>query len=376
MSLACTRQSRPAPDAEERLLSSARSLAQEIAGEQADGRPGRDAAGWIAVLRGHGLPGACARADQATVLRVVESVSWADGSAGWLLAAAQVGRLLPGDREPDVFVTGSPVVGGSVRPLPSPGAGYELTGRWPAVPGAAVADRCVVTAELLHPDREPVGSGPRPVLRTVVLPTGDPGLGRPAETGGLRGAGELPVVADALVVTPDRILDPFAAAPTGDRLPPPTAHLLVAVAVALGVARRALEEFVAAARHRSRLGAVTRMAEQPRLQVGLNREAMSYRAARELLLHELASLPTGRGVVSTADRVRLAAAGLHAQQAAQRAVRYAFAKAGASALYVGHPLERCWQDSEAIARQAVFGAETEHHVAAAQFGRYVPAHVL
>ncbi|MFD2396209.1 acyl-CoA dehydrogenase family protein [Prauserella oleivorans] len=65
--------------------------------------------------------------------------------------------------------------------------------------------------------------------------------------------------------------------------------------VALGVARRALHELVTTARQRSRLGAVTRMSEQPLLRVELNRAVLAFRAARQLALAELEELPrTGR----------------------------------------------------------------------------------
>lgn len=270
-----------------------------------------------------------------------------------------------------------PVAAGTVRPGPD---GYLVTGRWPGPPGApgapgepgaagaagepgepdaagmpAASGRNAVAAELLHADGSRVGGPLLPELRLVLLPAGD-------------------LSCSDLAVPADDVLDAFSACPavlSALGPPIPVAYRLGIVAVAVGIARRAFVEFVAAARHRSRLGAVSRMAEQPLLQVELNRAVLDLRAARELVAAEVRRLPTD-GVMSRADRVRAAAACLHAHRVARDCVRFAFGRAGASSLYSGHPLEGLWRRSEELSRAPLFDARAERAVAAAQMGWHVP----
>lgn len=348
-----------------------------VAGRLAGGLAGEDSAP-VTALRAAGLVDLAQPRDRPldpmTLLRVCEEVAHADGSAGWLLAGAQYGALLhwAGPRArtevggPQSLVTGSARPGGSL--LEKDGE-YRLSGRWQGIPGAADADWFA-----LFTRHEGTGEDV-----AVLLPADSVRLGGPLPSIGLTAAGCRDVHVDAYPLREDQVVDPFGPPATPGSLPVVAAGRQAAVAVALGVARAALRDFVTSARHRSRLGSLTRMAEQPLLQKELNHVTLSFRAARELLIAETRRLPRTAAALAAipySRRVDLAAAQLHAQQAAHAAVRFAFTKAGGSALYTGHPLERRWRDSETIAQQHVFGARTERYLAEAQFGNYVPAIVL
>ncbi|WP_165777545.1 acyl-CoA dehydrogenase family protein [Amycolatopsis antarctica] len=314
-------------------------------------------------------------ADPRTVLYAIEEIAYADGSAGWLLAAAQSARLLhwaPQAVREEVtagaFVTGSPSPEGRIE---ADGHAYRISGRWAGVPGAAEAEWFAL----------PVWSGEVPTA--VLLPAEAVRLGSATAGIGLDGAGCRDVHVDEAAVPTARVIDPFGPPPSSGgysgTLPFAAAGRQAAVAVALGLARRALYEFASAARHRSRLGSVSRMAEQPLMRRDLNRVVQGFRAGRELLLAETARIIDSTGTpagIPRGTRANLAAAQLHAQQAAHEAVRFAFTKAGGSALYIGHPLESRWRDSETVGQQWVFGQVTERQVTNAQFGDYVPQFVL
>jgi len=329
----------------------------------------------VAAFRSAGLLDMSApagpRPDPVSILYAIEEVANADGSAGWLLAAAQRSCLLhwagPEAREqvaPGAFVTGSPRPEGN---LVRDGKGYRVSGSWGAVPGAAEADWFAL----------PVWAGDVPTA--VLLPAEDVRGGSVPVSIGLESAACQDIHVDGALVPASRVIDPFGPPRTPGTPPFAATGRQAGTAVALGLSRRALHEFASAARHRSRLGSVTRMAEQPLMQKELNRAVQSFRAGRELLLAETARLAESGVALAGASggtRANLAAAQLHAQRVAHEAVRFAFTKAGGSALYTGHPLEVRWRDSETVAQQWVFGAGTERHVARAQFGDYVPQFVL
>lgn len=328
-------------------------------------------------LRAAGLLGmsspAGPAADPEAVLHACEALAEANGSAGWLLAAAQYSGVLhwaaPEIRKKipsDAFVTGTAGIAGTLRRESSC---YRISGHWPAVPGAVSADWFALFVR----SRE----GPAVVL----LPAEEVRTSIDIEPLGFDAAECRAVLLEGVQVATANVFDPFGPSrATGSAtLPVALAARQAAAAVALGLARRALYEFTSTARHRSRLGSVERMAEQPLLQQELNRTVSAFRAARELLLAEtrrLPRLPAALPTISRGSRVMLAAAQFHAQDSALAAVRFAFAKAGGTALYTGHPLESRWRDSEALAQQQLFGEASERDMARAQFGSYVSPMVL
>ncbi|SFB48018.1 Acyl-CoA dehydrogenase [Amycolatopsis marina] len=347
------------------VVSAARAVADGI----------EDGAPVLPTLRSAGLLNlSCAAlGDPATVLYACEAIGYANGSAGWLLASAQHARVLHWAEPPAQarvaaasFVTGSSSVCGS---LEGDTSGFRVSGRWTAVPGATEANWFVLY----------VRSEDGPVA--VLLPAEQVRIGATTEVIGLGAAACHEVLIDNALIDPAGVVDPFGPARSTRSATLPTAllHRHAAAGVAIGLARRALYEFTATARHRSRLGSVERMAEQPVLQRELNRTVSAFRAARALLLAETPQpngLPSAHPALSRSRRVALAAAQLHAQDTALAAVRFAFAKAGGSALYSGHPLEIRWRDSETLAQQPVFGEAAEREVARAQFGSYVSPLVL
>ncbi|MFC4001155.1 acyl-CoA dehydrogenase family protein [Prauserella oleivorans] len=305
------------------------------------------------------------------LLRTCEELGHDDAPAGLLLATGQLSAAL--HRAPDHVrdrvgrdgsLTGSVQPGGLLR---AAAEGDVLTGEWAAVPGAADADWFVLAAER--------AADGQPVL--VVLPAGRADRSA-AAGGGFDTAGTRHVSVQGVTVDRDHIVPAFGPYPDGAQapLPPPAVLRCAITGVALGVARRALHELVTTARQRSRLGAVTRMSEQPLLRVELNRAVLAFRAARQLALAELEELPPdgpGSGAVSLSRRTALAAALLHAHHASIDAVRFAFAKAGGSVLRTGHPLERCWRTAEALSCHPLYDDRAEREVARAQFGDYVSA---
>lgn len=300
-----------------------------------------------------------------TLLSVGEELGHGDGALGRVFVAAQAAAVLhwaapspEGKLGKGSHVTGADEDSGV---LTDDGSGAVLTGRWREVVGATTADWLVL----------PCRSGPRRVFALVPTTAVRRGHG---VAGLLDDLAAPEVVCDGVPVAPERIVDASGPPSRGSRILPFPLHLRhIASGVALGIARRAVGEFVRTARHRSRAGAVQRMIEQPVLQRELTHAVQSFRAARELLDAETRRLTSGSpqaGALTRGGRVRLASAQLHAQRCALAAVRLVFSKAGGSALYSGHPLERAWRESETLSTHPLFGPEAERELARAQFGGY------
>lgn len=297
--------------------------------------------------------------------RACEDAGGTDAGAGLVLArSATLATVLHGNETSGETLTGCLRPAGTLTRTPG---GYVLDGEWPGVPGAETATRFGLVAE-----RDSIaGIGVEPVL--VDVPAGAVHLGDLCGVG-LDSAQPRTVTVSGLHVPEDAVHDAFS--PSVSRPLPVTARC-AETGVLLGLARRALTEITRTARHRSRLGSVHRMADQPTLQTELNRTVQSFRAARALFRDELSGLPgvSHRAVVTTAGRVGFAAASLHACRTAIEAVRFSFTKAGGSALYNGHVLQECWRDGETLAREFLLGPRAEHAVAQAQLGGY-PHQVL
>lgn len=298
-----------------------------------------------------------------------ETLGHADASAGRLLAgSATAANAIGAIADKGELLTVSAQPGGALVRAP---AGFTLTGSWRAVPAATLADWFVLVAQA----ESSAGTGTEPIL--TLLPAASATIGARAGVG-LDAAEPRDVFAKEIAIPEAHVLT-ILSPPQDAPLPTPEFARCATAAVLLGVARRALYEFTKLARHRSRLGTVSRMAEQPLLQKELNRTVQAFRAARQLAVSELQGIPwvgADAGPASAAQRVTLAAAMLHARHASLEVVRFAFSKAGGSALYSGHPLELCWRDAETLACDHLFGEEAERAVAHAQFGSYLSSSAL
>ncbi|WP_298183140.1 acyl-CoA dehydrogenase family protein [Saccharomonospora sp.] len=302
-----------------------------------------------------------------TLLHVCEHIGHEDGPMGRLFVAAQAAAVLhwaiPSLRDgvdEGAHVAGADTVSGVLEPGED---GLLLTGRWHEVPGADCADWVAL----------PCRCGPRELV--ALLPAASVRREASVDSGRFDDTAAPDVVCDEVTVAYEQVVD--VTGPQLSRhsrsLPMPLHTRQAATGVLLGITRRAVREFVATARHRSRAGSVERMIEQPMLQRELNRSVQGFLAARELLIAETArtaAVPAANMTPSRGIRVRLAAAQFHAQQAALATVRFVFTKAGGSSLYSGHPLERAWREVESLSSHSVFGAAAEGEVARTQFGGY------
>jgi alkylation response protein AidB-like acyl-CoA dehydrogenase len=297
--------------------------------------------------------------DEATVLQAIEELARQDGSVGWNVMitsnVAIVASYLPAAALREVYRGGpSTVIAGALLPkgaaIPVPG-GFRLTGRWTFASGCHQADWMAGSSAVMTngtPRRRPDG---RPDVRTFFVPMGVCEILDTWHTAGLRGTGSHDwQVADVFVpeersfpILYDGPSEPGAlsirdfAAYGGPRV----------AAVALGIARDAIDAFTALAMTKTPALATSTLATQHTMHERVGRAEALLRAGRAFLyetVRELPNSPTWSEALSEDLRASIRLASAHAAQNAAEAVDLMFNAAGTTATYTSSRLERCFRD--------------------------------
>jgi len=324
----------------------------------------------VASLRDTGVPGLWlpaelggAEAAPADVVDTIATLAAADGSVGWCAAVAvstnALAAYLPEAGARQVFATPTTISGGSFNPAGRATAAGDdhllVTGRWGFGSGGSHADwlcgGCLVAGD----DGQPVlDDDGRPTLLLAFFPAAAATIADTWHTSGLRGTASHDFSVDALVVPRvHTVALPFTPWPAGTmwRMPPMPLYFAPLAAVALGVARGAVDDLVALAREKTPYRSARRLAERDVVQSMVARAEAATRSARAFLLEALdglAATAAGGDTPSLAERAIARLAVVNAAQAGMAAVDLCFEAAGTTALFLDHPLERRHRDVHAI----------------------------
>lgn len=303
------------------------------------------------------------QADLTTAMRVVETVSAADGAVGWnLMIGAAYGvwasRLgLAAARE--IYGDRTAVVAGALRPSGKArivDGGFVCEGRWSFASGIDHstwwAAGCVVH-DGDTPRRTESGG---PETRLVFFPARDGQLIDTWTVGGMRGTGSHDYAIKDLFVPIGRTLP--AEAPS--RLPDTLYNLpLMALmdsmmaTVPLGIGRAAIDAFVALAGNRIGHGSTTAAASKPAVQADVGRAEAVLRAARSWLYETVEeawdTVQAGNKVsIEQATLMRLAR--VNAMTAGVQAVDLIYSTAGSASVYSNSLIDRCFRDIHVAAQ--------------------------
>ncbi len=292
-------------------------------------------------------------------LELVETIAYVDGSAAWTVMTANeemeitaahvptaaLTRLLTG--HPAAIVAGSGIPAGKARRAPSDD-GWVVQGRWRFVTGSPTAEHLVLASLVDGPGR------PRPFCH-VLVPAADARIVDTWHTTGLRGTGSNDVVLEDCFVPDERagvgngltalVDSPFFRLASGLRFPFPK------VAVAAGIARRAIEAFVTLAQEKHPVRSSSLLRDRPAAAVAVA-EAEALRDAGWALVVQRAAevwalAESGTPVPPELHaRARLACS--HAVRSCVRAVETVCSAAGTSANEAGSVLDRCFRDVHAV----------------------------
>lgn len=177
------------------------------------------------------------------------------------------------------------------------------------------------------------------------------------DVSGLRGTGSHHIRADDVFVPVDRTLAMMQDPPCLDepllRIPVPTLYAPPLAAVALGIARGALDDIVALAEHKVPLLDQAPLAGSVPFQVDLAVADTRLRAASALIYEQAGEL-WANGVearpVSAEQRARARAAAVWVTEQAVDVVTTAYRAGGGSSLYSGSALQRRLRDVNALAQ--------------------------
>jgi alkylation response protein AidB-like acyl-CoA dehydrogenase len=304
-------------------------------------------------------------------VRVLELVSAADGSVGWIAtiganSPALFCHLAPEAYDaiyadgPDVIQAGSLIPRGRAVPVDG---GYRFTGQWPFASGCDHADYIAISALVEGADGAEGSRGiSRGVSRLAIVPVDDVEILDTWHVSGLKGTASHDVRVDDLFVD---------AAWTGNVLeaPPVVRHPLDGVhplgrlglelaAVAVGIARGAVDDLVAVGSTKRPLGGfMPRLAEDRVFQAKVGALDLDLRIARTLL-HDVARTDFERVQCGRALEQREA---LERRSALSRigdlavgVVDGCYHASGTTGLYETSPLQRRLRDVHAVVQHFLF----------------------
>jgi alkylation response protein AidB-like acyl-CoA dehydrogenase len=304
-------------------------------------------------------------ADPVTHARVQEELARHDSAAGWVLqvtssSAWWCSRLptetveeIYGDG-PDQMIAvsfGTPVEG------VAHGDGLRISGQRAFASNVSEAGWIWLTA-LTVEDGRPVMVGGAPVVRAVFFPAGEASVVDTWDTLGMRGTDSNDVVVTDVLVPGRRSfrigIDHTPGRHYGGALYRAPITVLVASyapAVALGIAREAVDELVALAGGKTPFASATPLRQRPMAQAKLGRAEGALRSARSYLYDRITwgwERTLAGQEIDLRQRTEGLLAAVNAIDAAVTVVDLMYSAAGTSAIYKRNRLERLFRDAQVM----------------------------
>ncbi|MDA9413968.1 acyl-CoA dehydrogenase [Bradyrhizobium sp. CCBAU 11430] len=308
--------------------------------------------------------------------RLVERISEADGSAGWVASFGDGARYLaalPDDTLRKVYANGPDVVlAGALFPLQPAkrcAEGLIVNGVWPFASGSPEADLIGVGITL---EDDPSGDLPRvavmPAEKVTIRPNWD--------VIGLQGTGSHDVVVNDVIVPEEWTLI-RGGPPTLDgpiyRYPAVAFAAQAHAIVGIGIARSAIDEVIAMAETRASITGAPVLAERGYVQLEIAKAEALLRSARSFFYDATEELwkeaLKGEVTLGTTTLMRLAATNA-ARQGAE-VCRVASGLAGTEALYSTSNLARAMCDSFVVAQHAALNEGTLQSAGRALLGSVI-----
>ncbi|ABP64668.1 Acyl-CoA dehydrogenase, type 2, C-terminal domain (plasmid) [Novosphingobium aromaticivorans DSM 12444] len=370
-----------APDAMDALLDAVRSRREEFSEGQ------QISADVVELMKRAGVYRACVAKElggdevsPGTFLRMIERISEADGSAGWVasfgVSAAYLASL-PVDTlrqmyadGPDVVFSGMIFPPQAARPV---GDELEVNGRWSWGSGSTGADYIGVGIKV-EGDASTAG-----LPLVAVMPAHKARIVRNWNVIGLKGTGSHDVAVDKVMV-PREWTFVRGSAPSLEgalfRYPAMALAAQVLAVVALGVGRAAIEELMAYAAGRTSITGAPTLANRPNVQADLARAEAMLRSARAFFYEttEDAWEALLRGDELTAKQVtllRLAAS--HAARAGSDVATAVYRMSGTTGIFAGHPVAHYMHDAMIVPQHAFLADGTFESAGKVLFGLPSPA---
>ncbi len=285
--------------------------------------------------------------------RADASVAWCvwNGNTHWTAAqlSPEAARTIHAD--PAIVTANSTRASGEAHVV---AGGYRVNGRWSLVSGCELAAWMVLLC-VVHEDGKPhlTPSG-APEIRFMLLPAAACEIVDTWTVGGLRGTGSHDVVVRDLFVPADYgsgFTDPYILPEPRYRIPPFSRVIPGLGAMALGIARTAIETLGEIAGAKTPARTTQMLRDTPDAQVRVSQAESLVRSAGLFLFDSLDRLwrtLTTTGEVTMEARAHARLAATHAVSSAVQAVDLMYVAGGASSLYTTCLLERAFRDVHAM----------------------------
>ncbi|MBU8899037.1 hydrolase [Corallococcus sp. H22C18031201] len=307
----------------------------------------------------------------ARLFEALETLARADGSTGWCgmigAATAVTSGWLPEPAAREVFATPDVIVGGVAAPLGHAErveGGYRATGHWTWASGSQHSDWLVGGVVLMEGGAPRMQANGMPETRLLFFPARQVALHDTWFASGLCGTGSGDMAVKEVFVPESHGLSLMSGRPTVERplfrFPVFGMLALGIPAVALGIARRAIDELVALASRKTLLAERRLLAARPAAQEAVADAEATLRAARAFVLETLHAAfdEATRQEVSVRTRAELRLSLTHATRSAARVVDRMYEAAGGTAVFRASPLQRCFRDIHTATQHAMVAPAT------------------
>jgi indole-3-acetate monooxygenase len=340
------------------------------------------AAGMIDLMLPRSLGGL--ELDPQTVIDVITILSRADGSVGFTiltLNATFYVAWLPDDAARTVLAGEPRAVATVFTPLgkaiPQDDGALVVTGRWPFNTGCRNASWFCNGVMVMDGDKPATVPPGRPDWRLVFVPREQAEILDTWDVAGLKGTGSNDTAVSQVRVSPEYTANPiFERSHHEGPIFRWSFFALMGVQFAgfpIGIARRALDEFVTLAPKKSR--GSKPLAQEQSVQLTVARCEGNLRSAQAFVADVIGTAwerTVAGDDMTMADRVALRLATGRAMRAGVEVVDTVFRLAGGGALYDRSPLQRCWRDINAGSHHGYFSEYHETRVGRALLEAPVP----
>ncbi len=304
-----------------------------------------------------------------TALAVFEEIARADGSTGWcgMIGATSglMSAFVDDDVAGEIYAPADAITCGVFAPMGRAtrvDGGFRVSGRWPFASGCEHSSwRMGGTIVAGDP---PLSSG-APDVRSMIFPASEARVIDTWDVSGLRGTGSHDIeVKDAfvpasrsysLITERARHAAPLYALPLFGTIASGVA------AVAIGIARGAVDAFVDLAKAKQPVGAKRSIAHRELVQLHVARAEGKIRAARAGLrdaIDEVEAEVRAHGVASLTTRAHFRIASVHAASEAAAAVDLVYEAGGGTSIYTKSPLQRHFRDVHVATQHVMVSATT------------------
>jgi alkylation response protein AidB-like acyl-CoA dehydrogenase len=318
----------------------------------------------------------------AEFLRLIEKISEADGSAGWVASfgvSAIYLSALPLATLQTIYAAGPDVVfaGGIFPPQPAiavPG-GIEVSGRWSWGSGSPAAELIGVGVKVEGATAAPASAATSPAIgaaganaaglpRTAVMPRERVSIVKNWDVNGMKATGSHDIVVDKVVV-PESWTFIRGGASSLDtplyRYPSMAFAAQVLAVVALGIARGALDDITAIAGGRTSITGAPVLADRAYVQTGIAEAEAALRSARAFFFESAedvyATLLAGDPVdLQARNLLRLSSS--HAAKVGAEVAQAAYRMSGTTGIFTDHSIAQRFQDALIVPQHAFLSEGT------------------